>query len=113
MILTGFLLSLKFFMVIIKIVTTLGYKSASPKMGLRIGYLYLIPWRGGLKGQSLQIVYDLRAQKLSFVAPIPEQIGTSTMHFSKVSEQSMVWVLICSGMGATNSKSSGRTKFRS
>ena len=34
------------------------------------------------------IVYDLKsveALKIEFVAPIPEQIGTSTMHFSNVS----------------------------
>ncbi len=30
------------------------------------------------------IVY-LRTQNLSFVAPIPEQIGTTTMHFPEVS----------------------------
>ncbi len=27
------------------------------------------------------IVYNLRTQNFSFVAPIPEQIGTTTMHF--------------------------------
>ena len=31
------------------------------------------------------IVYDLRTQNLSFVAPIPEQTGTTTMHFPEVS----------------------------
>ncbi len=34
---------------------------------------------------QIPVVYDLGDQKLSFVVPIPEQIGTSTMHFSKVS----------------------------
>ncbi len=32
-----------------------------------------------------KIVYDLRTQNLSFVAPIPEQTGTTTMHFPEVS----------------------------
>ena len=31
------------------------------------------------------IVYDLRAKNLNFVAPMPEQIGTPTMHFPEVS----------------------------
>ena len=31
------------------------------------------------------IVYDLRAQNLRFVAPMPEQSGTPTMHFLEVS----------------------------
>ena len=31
------------------------------------------------------LVYDLRTQNLSFVAPIPEQTGTTTMHFPEVS----------------------------
>ena len=30
------------------------------------------------------IVYRLGAQQLKFVAPMPEQIATTTMHFSKV-----------------------------
>ncbi len=30
------------------------------------------------------IVYDLWAQNLIFVAPIPEQVRTTTMHFSEV-----------------------------
>ena len=29
-------------------------------------------------------VYDLRTQSLNFVAPIPEQMGTTTMHFPEV-----------------------------
>ncbi len=48
------------------------------------------------------VVYRLRTQNLRFVAPMPEQIGTTTMHFSKVSEKCIEGVLICSGMGATN-----------
>ncbi len=31
------------------------------------------------------LVYDLRAQNLRFVAPMPEQIGTTAMHFLEVS----------------------------
>ncbi len=31
------------------------------------------------------IVYDLRTQNLNFVSPVPEQIGTTTMHFPEVS----------------------------
>ncbi len=34
---------------------------------------------------SIIIVYDLRAQNLRFVAPMPEQIGTPTMHLLEVS----------------------------
>ncbi len=34
---------------------------------------------------ALHIVYDLSTQNLNFVAPIPEQVGTTTMHFSEVS----------------------------
>ena len=30
------------------------------------------------------IVYDLGTQKMNFVAPMPEQIGTSAMHFPEV-----------------------------
>ena len=33
----------------------------------------------------VMIVYDLRAQNLRFVAPIPEQIGTPIMYFLEVS----------------------------
>ncbi len=35
--------------------------------------------------QSVDVVYDLRAQNLRFVAPMPEQIGTTTLHFPEVS----------------------------
>ncbi len=31
-----------------------------------------------------RLVYDLGTQNLNFVAPIPEQVGTTTMHFSDV-----------------------------
>ena len=31
------------------------------------------------------IVYDLRTQNLNFVAPIPEQTETTTVHFPEVS----------------------------
>ena len=31
------------------------------------------------------LVYQLRTQSLRFVAPMPEQIGTPTMHFPEVS----------------------------
>ncbi len=52
---------------------------------------------------------------MKFVAPMPEQINTPTMHFSEVSRdpcygspetlvQCIVMVPICSGMGATNLK---------
>ncbi len=30
------------------------------------------------------IVYDLKTQNLNFVAPVPKQIGTTTMHFPEV-----------------------------
>ena len=30
------------------------------------------------------VVYDMGTQKMKFVAPMPEQIGTSTMHFPEV-----------------------------
>ena len=33
----------------------------------------------------LLLVYDLRTQSLNFIAPTPEQVGTTTMHFSAVS----------------------------
>ena len=65
----------------------------------------------------LFIVYDLRAQNLRFVAPIPEQIGTPTMHFLELSGgqlgKCMVVVAVCSGMGATNCISRAPTDFRS
>ncbi len=32
-----------------------------------------------------EVVYDLRTQNFNFVAPIQEQVGTTTMHFSEVS----------------------------
>ena len=57
---------------------------------------------GGISLCISIIVYDLRcvgALEIKFVAPIPEQIATITMHFLKV-----VGVPICSGMGATNIK---------
>ncbi len=31
------------------------------------------------------VVYDLRTQNLNFVAPIPEQVGATMIHFSEVS----------------------------
>ena len=36
-------------------------------------------------GLTCTIVYGLRTQNLNFVAPIPEQLGTTTMHFPEVS----------------------------
>ncbi len=54
------------------------------------------------KNINIVLVYRLRTQNLRFVAPMPEQIGAITMHFSKVSEKCIVGVLICFGMGATN-----------
>ncbi len=73
--------------------------------------------------------------KLKFVAPMPEQIGTTTVHFpearlkfaiTKVGRTAPIlmtfWshhgkcilvVSVCSGMGATNSISRGPTNFRS
>ena len=42
-----------------------------------------------IKGNSVNmegiIVYDLRTENLNFVVPIPEQVRTTTMHFSEVS----------------------------
>ncbi len=35
---------------------------------------------------ACKLVYRTRTQNLRFVEPMPEQIGTITMHFSKVSE---------------------------
>ncbi len=66
-------------------------------------------------------------EKLRFVAPMPEQIGTPTMHFSKghvkifqhqyepldPSQKNNVGVVICSGMGATNLIFKARTYFTS
>ncbi len=42
------------------------------------------------KGKKLSrsvfyLVYDLRTQNMNFVAHIPEQVGTTIMHFSEVS----------------------------
>ncbi len=37
------------------------------------------------KRQIILLVYKLRAQNLNFVVPMPEQIGTLTVHFPKVS----------------------------
>ncbi len=34
---------------------------------------------------NYKVVYDLRAKNVKFVAPMPEQIGTPTMHFPEVS----------------------------
>ena len=39
----------------------------------------------GQMGKDLTLVYRLRAQNLTFVAPMPDQAGTTTMHFSEVS----------------------------
>ena len=64
----------------------------------------------------LSVRNSLRAevQKLTFIAPMPEQIGTPTMRSPGVSrgicQHSTPWTLrecivvaaICSGMGATN-----------
>ncbi len=60
---------------------------------------------------------------MKFVAPMPEQIGTLTMHFPKVSggaygppeilEKCIVEVPFCSGMGATNPIFRAPTDFRS
>ncbi len=47
------------------------------------------------------IVYRLRTENLRFVAPMPEQVGTPTMHFPDV-RKCIVVVAICSGMGAAN-----------
>ncbi len=48
-----------------------------------------VGWVGvGSYGNSNELVYDMKyvgALKIEFVAPIPEQNGTSTMHFSNVS----------------------------
>ena len=64
------------------------------------------------------LVYRLKsvkALKMKFVATMPEQIKTHTMHFSEVLRdpcygspetllKCIVMVPICSGMGATNLK---------
>ncbi len=34
---------------------------------------------------ALIVVYQLMAKNLTFVAPMPEQVGTLTMHFPEVS----------------------------
>ncbi len=39
------------------------------------------------------IVYDLRTQNLSFVAPIPEQPGVTTMHFPEVSGGTVLCII--------------------
>ena len=76
------------------------------------------------------VVYDLRAQNLSFVAPIPEQTGTTIYCISlkcqevhikswqnevSTSTGSVGWFcwVNCSGMGATNLNSKGPINFRS
>ncbi len=69
------------------------------------------------------LVYDRRAQNLKFVALMPEQMGTLTLHFPEVSggtyaplrpwEKCIVVVGICSGMGATNSIPMAPTDFSS
>ncbi len=62
---------------------------------------------------------NLGTQKLGFVAPMPEQIATTTMHFSKVyeplhpSQRSIVGVPICSGTDATNLIFETNTDMRS
>ncbi len=59
--------------------------------------------------------YGLRTQNLNIVAPISEQIGTSSMHFCEVwggISQCIVKISICSGMGATNLNSKGPTNLR-
>ncbi len=60
----------------------------------------------------IRIVYDLRTQNLNFVAPIPEQIETTAMHFPELSLKGIVVVFNCSGMGATNLNSWGPTNLR-
>ncbi len=60
---------------------------------------------------------------MKFVAPMPEQNGTSKMHFPEVLggtygppetlEKCIVGVPVCSGMGATNSIFKAPTDFRS
>ncbi len=68
--------------------------------------------------EPVDLVYHLKsvgALKMKFVAPMPEQSNTPTMHFSEVSRdpcygspetllKCIVMVSICSGMGATNLK---------
>ncbi len=67
----------------------------------------------------IHLVYDQRTQNVNCVAPIPEQIETTTMHFSEVSGdiycflktsyKCIAVVFICSGMGATNFKGQALT----
>ncbi len=67
------------------------------------------------------MVHYLGTQKSRFVAPIPERIGTLTMHFFKVSwgssldsmsQKSIVVFPICFGMGASNLIFKARTDLR-
>ena len=58
-------------------------ESASYSHAMLKGTLPEIVYHMNLKNPFL--VYDLRTQNLSFVAPIPEQTGTTTMHFPEVS----------------------------
>ncbi len=61
-------------------------------------------------------VYDLRTKNLNFIAPIPEQDGTTTIHFSEVSDfivgPSTDPCGTPSGMGETNMNFKGPTDFR-
>ncbi len=61
----------------------------------------------------LLLVHDIRVQNIEFVAPMPEHIGTTTIHFPERQEaQVKIWqgnalwwffiVLVFNGMGATN-----------
>ncbi len=56
---------------------TLDHTRPEPPLPTRFGK---IPDRFG----APFLVYDLRTQNLNFVAPIPEQVRTITMHFSEV-----------------------------
>ncbi len=49
---------------------------------------------------------------MKFVAPMPEQMNTPTMHFSETLLKCIVMVQICSGMGATNFIFKAPTYFR-
>ncbi len=53
------------------------------------------------------VVYDLKfvgPLEFELVAPMPEQLKTTTMHFYDTSGKCTVVVPVCSGMGATKLK---------
>ncbi len=57
------------------------FQDPSPPKYSSIECRFIVLFRKG----SFILVYDLGTQNLNFVAPIPEQVGTTKMHFSEVS----------------------------